>query len=217
MHDKISKEKIATTYLEKSFYDSSEETSLGDIASILGIKKASLYNHIKSRDEMISYTTSYAKECLDDIVIIPNDIASVVKKYSSETVFKGIINHYIKIFEKDPLQEVYTFLESRKYFDTEALKIITNHKNRLLGEFEKVMESLLEEKKMCCKKEQIPFASSILGHAVLDMLNFHMLERKKKMLSSRGKKTDDIFIGSSTENSIDKIDEVIEQFLKLLK
>jgi len=48
----ISQEKIIQAFIASAFEKSAGGTSLADISESLEIKKASLYNHFSSRDEM---------------------------------------------------------------------------------------------------------------------------------------------------------------------
>lgn len=122
MSEKITKESIIKSLLDTAFYKSAGGTSLSDIAESLGIKKASLYNHFESRSDIIEQTTSSCAEYLKSISFIPAEIENVAKKYPVETVLKGIVSRYVKMHEKAPLFQIYTFVESQKYFDIKTAR-----------------------------------------------------------------------------------------------
>ena len=90
---KISREKIINAFLFSSFDKSAGATSLQDISNFLEIKKASLYNHFSSKDEMYEATLDYCKEYLSAVNFIPDEINLIksVEKDSLNTLLKKII------------------------------------------------------------------------------------------------------------------------------
>ena len=143
MSEKITKESIIKSLLDTAFYKSAGGTSLSDIAESLGIKKASLYNHFESRSDIIERATSSCAEYLKSISFIPAEIENVAKKYPVETVLKGIVSRYVKMHEKAPLFQIYTFVESQKYFDIKTAQIIKEENEKLESQTEIVLECLL--------------------------------------------------------------------------
>ena len=55
----ISQEKIIQAFIASAFVKSAGGTSLADISESLEIKKASLYNHFSSRDEMYNAAVEF--------------------------------------------------------------------------------------------------------------------------------------------------------------
>lgn len=117
---KVTKDDIIRALLDESFMRSTGSTSLKDIADKVGIKKASLYNHFESREDLVKQTFASCSEYLAAVTFTPKDIDAVSKKYPPEVVLKGIVNRYFKMHEKTPLFQIYTFVESQKYFCKEA-------------------------------------------------------------------------------------------------
>ena len=106
MGEKITSDKVIRAFLDAAFMRSEGGTSLADISDILKIKKASLYNHFENRDDIVEKTLDSCSDYLGAITFIPNDIASVAKKYPAETVLKGIVSRYVKMHEKSPLFQI---------------------------------------------------------------------------------------------------------------
>ena len=189
MSEKITKENVIKSLLDTAFYKSAGGTSLSDIAESLGIKKASLYNHFESRNDIIEQTTSSCDEYLKSISFIPAEIESVAKKYPVETVLKGIVSRYVKMHEKAPLFQIYTFVESQKYFDIKTAHII---------------------------KEQIPGISKWFCAGINDFLNRRLLERKQAVVQNPKSGEGELFTLQSDDKGIDEINRLVEQFSKLL-
>lgn len=216
MSEKITKESIIKSLLDTAFYKSAGGTSLSDIAESLGIKKASLYNHFESRSDIIEQTTSSCAEYLKSISFIPAEIENVAKKYPVETVLKGIVSRYVKMHEKAPLFQIYTFVESQKYFDIKTAQIIKEENKKLESQTEIVLECLLNLEKIKITKEQIPGISKWFCAGINDFLNRRLLERKQVVVQNPKSGEGELFTLQSDDKGIDEINRLVEQFSRLL-
>lgn len=216
MSEKITKESVIKSLLDTAFYKSAGGTSLSDIAESLGIKKASLYNHFESRSDIIEQTTSSCAEYLKSISFIPAEIENVAKKYPVETVLKGIVSRYVKMHEKAPLFQIYTFVESQKYFDIKTAQIIKEENEKLESQTEIVLECLLNLEKIKITKEQIPGISKWLCAGINDFLNRRLLERKQVVVQNPKSGEGELFTLQSDDKGIDEINRLVEQFSRLL-
>lgn len=216
MSEKITKESIIKSLLDTAFYKSAGGTSLSDIAESLGIKKASLYNHFESRSDIIEQTTSSCAEYLKSISFIPAEIENVAKKYPVETVLKGIVSRYVKMHEKAPLFQIYTFVESQKYFDIKTAQIIKEENEKLESQTEIVLECLLNLEKIKITKEQIPEISKWFCAGINDFLNRRLLERKQAVVQNPKSGEGELFTLQSDDKGIDEINRLVEQFSRLL-
>lgn len=216
MSEKITKESIIKSLLDTAFYKSAGGTSLSDIAESLGIKKASLYNHFESRSDIIERATSSCAEYLKSISFIPAEIENVAKKYPVETVLKGIVSRYVKMHEKAPLFQIYTFVESQKYFDIKTAQIIKEENEKLESQTEIVLECLLNLEKIKITKEQIPGISKCFCAGINDFLNRRLLERKQVVVQNPKSGEGELFTLQSDDKGIDEINRLVEQFSRLL-
>ena len=216
MSEKITKESIIKSLLDTAFYKSAGGTSLSDIAESLGIKKASLYNHFENRSDIIEQTTSSCAEYLKSISFIPAEIENVAKKYPVETVLKGIVSRYVKMHEKAPLFQIYTFVESQKYFDIKTAQIIKEENEKLESQTEIVLVCLLNLEKIKITKEQIPGISKWFCAGINDFLNRRLLERKQAVVQNPKSGEGELFTLQSDDKGIDEINRLVEQFSRLL-
>ncbi|MBQ7159613.1 MAG: TetR/AcrR family transcriptional regulator [Treponema sp.] len=217
--EKITKEKIIRAVLDSAFDKSVGGTSLADISEKLGIKKASLYNHYESRDAMIDDTVSYCADQLRRTNFIPADMVATAQKYPAETVFKGIVNRWFKLNEKEPLLQVYVFVESEKYFSNQAAAIITEMRNKLIDQVVSALTALSDAQKIkpvdaaTAKEYAVIFASM-----VRDILDIYLTEKKVQIRSNPETGSDTLFSAiPASEPDFSKIDTLIEQFCGLLK
>jgi len=216
MADRITKETIVRAFLDAAFYASAGETSLSDIAGKLGIKKASLYNHFQSREDLVEHTYSFCETYLRGISFIPADTESVVKKYSAETVLKGIVSRHFKMHEKTPLFQIYTFIESQKYFSKEAARIFTEHNERIAYQAEKILKALHEAGKISCPESSIFISSKWFCSGISSLLTSYLLEKKQTIIENPLSGEGELFTLPQDEKPLEKINAMTEEFCSLL-
>lgn len=216
MAKKLTDDDIIRALLNVAFYHSTGQTSLGDISNVLGIKKSSLYNHFENREDLIQKTTESCEEYLVSVNFIPNDYANVAKKYPVETVFKGIATRFFKMHEKSPFFQIYTFVESQKYFDEDAAKIIIEQKEKLILQTQKMLEALKNQNKIHIEKEKFYSVSTWFVSGLKDLISVQLLKRKKIVLKNPESGDGQLFTLKDDEESIEKINSFVEDFCKLL-
>src|SRR5574344_231436 len=106
---RISREKIINAFLFCAFDKSAGATSLQDIADFLKIKKASLYNHFVSKDEMYDATLVYCSDYLNFVNFIPEDLNRDGKIYEEDAYggCRKIIKRHIQLYENEPLFQIF--------------------------------------------------------------------------------------------------------------
>lgn len=120
----INQIKIIEAALYCAFDKGMGETSLNDISNYLSIKKASLYNHFSSKEEMLKAIYTYCSDFLGKVNFISEEELAKTSNVSQiEKIFKTCSTNYIKKHEVDPLFQIYVFVNSEKYFNKEVLEI----------------------------------------------------------------------------------------------
>lgn len=217
MAEKITNDDIIMSLLNQSFYKSAGATSLSDIAGVLSIKKASLYNHFDSRDDIISSAFQNCSQYMEQITFTPANVNEVAKKYSTETCLKGIVDRYFKMHEKDPLLQIYTFVESQKYFDTRAQDIVRNHKEKLIKQTSHLLEVLKTLDKINIAEDKIDTISLWFVSAVNDLLNQYLMEKKQLILTNPASGEGELFSLPEDQSIIIKVNALVDQFVTLIQ
>jgi hypothetical protein len=217
MSERLTKDSIIKALLDAAFSRSTGATSLANVADALHIKKASLYNHFNSREDLIFQTTNSCAEYIREISFIPNDFESVTKKYPPETVLKGLVTRYVKMHEKSPLFQIYTFVESQKYFNPEAAKISTEQKEKLISQTEKILISLSSLGKIKIPGSLIHGTAVWFCSGVNDILDKHLLKRKQVVMANPQTGEGELFSIDPDEKSIEAINALVEEFSLLIK
>lgn len=217
MADKLSRDEIIEAVLNATFYKSTGATSLTDIANELHIKKASLYNHFNNREDLLAQTTSSCADYIRAITFIPPDVDTIAKKYSPETVLKGMVNRYFKMHEKSPLFQIYTFVESQKYFNADAAAIVKEEKEKICKQTVQVLLALAEQGKVFLTKSSAEYASTWFCSGVNDLLNLYLVDRKQVVLKNPASGEGELFTLPADEKILDQVDSFVDQFVSLIK
>ncbi len=215
---KISKEKIIQAVLETAFKKSPGNTSLSDISTLLHIKKASLYNHFPSRDAIFSASIDYCGTSLLKFVFTPNHIEQIVEQNTAETIFKRIVNRYIKLYEQETVFQMYVFLQSEKYFDYKAEKFIAIKNEKTIEETIKILELLTEKEKI---KENSPQRLQHIAvwfcNGLFSLLDTYLAEKREIMRQNPESGIGSLFELPPDDNKIEEIDSFTESFINLIK
>ncbi len=216
---KITKEKIIHAVLTCSFDKSVGATSLADIAKKLGIKKASLYNHYENRDAIIEDTVRWCGDYLSRISLIPNNMDLISQKYSAASVMKAIIGRWIKLNEKEPLVQIYSFLESEKYFSNPAAKIVENHRAKFINQTQIALSSLAKAKKISVSSpERKKRLAEILSIFIREYLDHHIVQKKYIIRSNPETGAGSLFQDMKLpEPSLEDVNRLIETYCTLIR
>ena len=118
---RIDRDKIIQAFLTCAFEKSAGAVSLADIASLLGVNKASLYNHFSSRDAICEAAIDFCAEYMSGVRFIPESAASLAPLSFSDSLSK-IVKQYFRSYEIEPLFQMYAFIHSSKFFSSEAFR-----------------------------------------------------------------------------------------------
>mgnify|MGYP000938959155 CR=1 FL=1 len=116
---RIDRDKIIQAFLTCAFEKSAGAVSLADIASLLGVNKASLYNHFSSRDAICEAAIDFCADYMSGVRFIPESADSLVSLPFSDALAK-IVKQYFRSYEIEPLFQMYAFIHSSKFFSSEA-------------------------------------------------------------------------------------------------
>lgn len=215
--EKVTREKIIIAFLESCFYKNAGGTSLSDVAEKLGIKKASLYNHYESRDAMVEDCIRWCGDYYKKTYFIPNDIESISQRYPAENVMKAIINRWFKMNEKEPLIQIYSFIESEKYISTEAAKIAKETREKLIEQTKIALRSLGNAKKIIDLEENdLESLSKMITSIVISNLDDYIVTKKIEIRSNPELGEGSLF-KTTAEPDFSQIDDIITTFCSMLK
>lgn len=213
---KISREKIINAFLFSSFDNSAGATSLQDISNFLEIKKASLYNHFSSKDEMYEATLDYCKEYLSSVNFIPDEINLIksVEKDSLFTLLRKIIKRYLKLYEAEPLFQIYTFIHTEQYFNPKAAVIsdeeITKIEDGLFNVF-KIYSDYKKIKEL--SETEIKNISKWFSSAIINQFDIYITHKKEIVRQNPESGAGSLFALPTDDTALNSIIKLVEQYI----
>ena len=120
----------AKLFREKSY----EAASMRDIASVLGIEAASLYSHIRSKDEILEIICFRKADELMTAITEVNDIY-----FNAEEKLRMAIKNHVRLITSD-LNTSTVFLREWRYLSDDKLKEFVNLRHKYENEFRVIIQ-----------------------------------------------------------------------------
>jgi len=214
---KLSREKIINAFLVSAFDSSAGATSLQNISDILQIKKASLYNHFESRDEMYAAVVLYCREYLDDVNFLPDDMF-LNGSFIEEDIFsvvKKILRRYILLFENEPLFQIYVFIHTEQYFCRAAYLAVDAERNKIQNGFRTIFDAYLETGAICnSESKDMHTLADWYTSAFLQQLDIYIMRKKEVVRQNPECGAGSLFSMPSDESELEEILKIAEENLR---
>lgn len=164
------KEEIILTALKIASQNGLSGVSMSRIAEKLGIKKPSLYNHFKSKEEIISAMYQYLRDrSKEKLSLAEVDYGELIKGKSAEEVLKQAVSNYEKICGENEMFAFYKIIYSQRAVDPIAAKILADETRRMTAATKNLFYALQVHKKLCIDDidmAAVSFAMTV--HAIMD-------------------------------------------------
>jgi TetR/AcrR family transcriptional regulator, cholesterol catabolism regulator len=158
--------KAATLFREKGF----KAASMRDLAEAVGVEAASLYNHIKSKTELLhELCFSVANRFLHKIDEVELEKTSSIEKI--EKLLRFHINEMIQHYE-----EVYVSDREWKHLSDPYLSNFQNQRRIYRKRFAAIIENGIKQKEI--KSIDAPTAVLIMLHAISGIESWHRSVQK---------------------------------------
>ena len=159
-------EKAATLFKEKGF----KAASMREIADVVGVEAASLYNHIKSKNELLNiicFDVAYRyTHKMDEVETSKLPILAKVESLLRFHI-DGMINHF---------EEVYVSDREWKHLDNPYLSNMQNQRRTYRKRFAAIIEEGIKKKEI--KKIDAATAVLIMLHAIGGIESWHRSTQK---------------------------------------
>ncbi|MCI5696106.1 MAG: TetR/AcrR family transcriptional regulator [Spirochaetia bacterium] len=211
----INQEKIIEAALFCAFDKGMGETSLNDISNYLSIKKASLYNHFASKEDMLKAIYTYCSDFYKKVNLISDEELSKTSSTQPEKLFKSCCVNFIKKHEVDPLSQIYTFISSEKYFTKDVLDIYCSQLEKLENQaflFFKLVNKNSSIENAAIKKEARYFCMGLIS-----FLDRYIAVRKETIRQNPESGVGALFALPSDDKMISEVskfaESTVQQFL----
>ncbi|MFC2822100.1 MAG: TetR/AcrR family transcriptional regulator [Sphaerochaeta sp.] len=157
------KEEIILALLSLGEQKGLANVSLADIAEARGIKKASIYSHFGSRDEIIDAMLEYCGEILKTRSFVVN-----FKAKDANDLMTELVNGFLETFTEKPLSSCLSIVEQQKMVEERFSKLSGSLKSMIEARLRVAFEYCVQRGWLDIKDTDI--AADILTSAVLDCL-----------------------------------------------
>lgn len=164
------KEEIILAALEIASQNGLSGVSMSGIAEKLGIKKPSLYNHFKSKEEIISAMYQYLRD-RSKAKLSPAEVdyGELIKGKSAEEVLKLAVSNYENMCGDKEMFAFYKVIYSQRAVDPIAALILAEETRRMTTATKNLFYALKVHKKLQIDDidtAAVSFAMTV--HAVMD-------------------------------------------------
>ena len=129
------KEEIIYATLELASVNGMQGVSMSQIAEKVGIKAPSLYNHFKSKDEIIREMYSFLREqALKNNEQPPVDYSELFEKKSLEEILMASLTVYVGMISDKNMLKFFKVLYSERSTNPTAAKIMVEETERMLSQ-----------------------------------------------------------------------------------
>lgn len=164
------KEEIILAALEIASQNGLSGVSMSGIAGKLGIKKPSLYNHFKSKEEIITAMYQYLRDrSKEKLSLAEIDYGEFIKGKSAEEVLKQAVSNYERICGDKEMFAFYKVIYSQRAVDPIAAKILADETRLMITATKNLFYALQVHNKL--RVDDIDMAAvsfAMTVHAVMD-------------------------------------------------
>lgn len=164
------KEEIIQATLSLASEKGLSNISMSQIAEYIGIKKPSLYNHFKSKDEIIEATYQHLRnEAKSSLSIGEIDYARLIEGKSLKEILMLTINNYSNMTTQENMLKFYKIIYAERTFNPLAAKILIEETNRMVNATKNLFYALQVHKKLNVESIDIAATSfAMTVHAFMD-------------------------------------------------
>lgn len=218
-HKNISQEKIIQSFLASAFEKSAGATSLADISDSLEIKKASLYNHFSSKENMYDSTLELCGKEINLVSFLSDKTIDSIKngKTTLPNLLRKLITRYFNLFETEPLFQMYVFVRTEQYFNLDALKIIRTENEKITDEIRKILQAFMDiEKISSCSEKELREKASAISSIIIQQRDFYIANRKEIVRQNPESGAGTLFALPTDDEAVSKAVKMVEFTLKAL-
>lgn len=167
------KEEIIYATLELASAKGMQGVSMSQIADKVGIKAPSLYNHFKSKDEIIQEMYRFLRENAQkgngqQLV----DFAESLSKKSLEDVLMGSLSAYIGLISDKNMLQFFKVLYSERSTNPTAAKIMVEETERMLSQSRNLFYALAVHGKI--KNQDADMAAMTYSLTIHSLIDYRM-------------------------------------------
>lgn len=164
------KEEIILITLELAAANGLSNVSMAQIAEKMGIRKPSLYNHFKSKEEIIAAMYQYLREkSKEQLSLADIDYGEFIKDKSMEEALTKSVTNYSSMNTESKMFSFYKVIYSERSVNPTAAKIMAEETKRMILATKNLFYALQVHKKIHVKDIDMAATSfAMTVHAMMD-------------------------------------------------
>lgn len=164
------KEEILLVTLELAAENGLSNVSMAQIAEKIGIRKPSLYNHFKSKDEIIAAMYQHFRDKSKEALSLTDiDYGDFVKDKSMEEALNQTVINYMNMNSSEKMFLFYKVIYSERAINPNAAKIMAEETRRMMIATKNLFYALQAHEKISINGIDMAAASFALTiHAMMD-------------------------------------------------
>lgn len=167
------KEEIIYATLELASVNGMKGVSMSQIAEKVGIKAPSLYNHFKSKDEIIREMYSFLREqAQKNNGESSVDYSKVFEEKSLEEILMGSLTAYVGMISDKNMMQFFKVLYSERSTNPTAAKIMVEETERMLSQSRNLFYALAVHGKI--KNQDADMASMTYSLTIHSLIDYRM-------------------------------------------
>ena len=168
--NKSRKEEIIMATLKLASKNGLKAVSMNMIAQEVGIKKPSLYNHFKSKDELVGEMYLFLRDNAQKETNTQMDF-SIFNNNSAQQILCCLVNNYITLSSQESMQMFYKVVYSERATSGEAANIMATETEKMINATKQVFEVLKDKNLLQFNNLEIAALSFALTiHGLMDYL-----------------------------------------------
>ena len=164
------RDQILNATLEVAAQHGLRSVTLAQIAERVGMKKPSLYNHFKSKDDIVHETYRYAREQALGKSIMPNvDLKSLFAGKTLEQILLTLLDQYCSLVLDKDLLRLFVVLYAERSTNPDAAQILLEETDHMVQQVTSLFHALEEEGKLRCDDiDMVALSFAMTVHALVD-------------------------------------------------
>jgi AcrR family transcriptional regulator len=183
-------EEIVLATLDLAAQKGLGNVSMSQIAEKAGLRKASLYNHFSSKEEIIGEMYIYLREQAKNALPQDFDLSELMQKMSAREILLASVKNYAKMNEDEKMQKFYKLIYSQRSIESAAAKIMAEETRRMIDATKALFYALEAHGKFLWRDKNIDMSATAFAMGVHSILDY-MLDCKNGEESVDEKMLDD--------------------------
>ena len=188
------REKILYCLLELAAEKGLGNVSLSMIAEKVGIRKATLFSHFKSKDDIIQSLYEYLREQAQKKRTVSFDYDMFLQGKNAEQVLMEVVNNYMNMNTQKDFSDFYKFIYSEMAINPSAAMIMLTETETMLQQTKNLFEAMKKNGILSFEGKDVDLASTLFCLTIHELMDIEMY-RKLNDLDDSGEEIHKFLVG----------------------